>query len=559
MKKIKFFCLKNAMLFGNGIVNFVAIKIIDLLNYTSPVLSPPAIIQLAQRIDMVYLSISFPAIFAVGLLYELPIRKVLNADFARFRRPSDKEMERARRRLLNEPFVLIALNLSAWMIAAILYPLVFYLNDIDLNIVVRTFFKIFLTGIISGIITFFVMGRVLQNTMVPIFFPKGQLYGVSKTIRIQIRTRLIALLFVTNLIPFFVIFINLFASTATSAKPEVILAVLRQNFLTLSFGFIIVGIYVTVLVSKTLTQPFGEIIDVLRHIREGRLNSRVQVTTNDEIGYTGDVINEMTEGLKERERLRHSLELAREVQQNLLPKSAPQIRGVDVAGTSIYCEQTGGDYFDYLELNGDHHGKMGIVVGDVSGHGIPSALLMATARAFLRLRSSLPGDVSQIVTDVNRRLTKDMGDSAQFMTLFYLVIDSVEKEVSWVRAGHDPAIFYDPAADTFEKLDGRGLALGIDETFKFQEYRKGGFIKGQTILIGTDGIWETFNVQNKMFGKEPLYNIMRENPDACAAEILDKVMTALNRFQQGRKTDDDTTLIVIKFNSDWQESVEERH
>jgi sigma-B regulation protein RsbU (phosphoserine phosphatase) len=75
----------------------------------------------------------------------------------------------------------------------------------------------------------------------------------------------------------------------------------------------------------------------------------VKVTTNDEIGYTGDVINEMTEGLREREILRHSLELAREIQQNLLPKTSLSVNGMDIAGTSIYCDQTGGDYFDFLE------------------------------------------------------------------------------------------------------------------------------------------------------------------------------------------------------------------
>jgi sigma-B regulation protein RsbU (phosphoserine phosphatase) len=110
----------------------------------------------------------------------------------------------------------------------------------------------------------------------------------------------------------------------------------------------------------------------------------VQVTTNDEIGYTGDVINEMTAGLIERDRIRQSLGLAMEVQQHLLPGSDPKIDGLDIAGDSSYCEETGGDYFDYLPVDGNGQGKIKIVGGDVSDHGIASALLMTTARAFLR-------------------------------------------------------------------------------------------------------------------------------------------------------------------------------
>jgi hypothetical protein len=99
---------------------------------------------------------------------------------------------------------------------------------------------------------------------------------------------------------------------------------------------------------------------------------------------------------KERDRLRHSLELAKEVQQKLLPKSNPRIAGLEVAGKSIYCDETGGDYYDFIGLKGDANEKLGVVVGDVAGHGISSALLMATVRSALRQRLALPGSIAQI-------------------------------------------------------------------------------------------------------------------------------------------------------------------
>jgi hypothetical protein len=164
----------------------------------------------------------------------------------------------------------------------------------------------------------------------------------------------------------------------------------------------------------------------------------------------------------ERDRLRHSLELAREVQQKLLPRQNPVIAGLDIAGRSIYCDETGGDYYDFIPLEQDGKQKLAVVVGDVSGHGISSALIMATVRASLRQRLSLPGSISRIIGDVNRQLAGDVEDSGQFVTLFFLTLDPVERSLKWVRAGHDPAIFYDPAAARIEELAGDGLVLGVD-------------------------------------------------------------------------------------------------
>jgi sigma-B regulation protein RsbU (phosphoserine phosphatase) len=128
------------------------------------------------------------------------------------------------------------------------------------------------------------------------------------------------------------------------------------------------------LLARNLSIPFKEIVQTLKWVRNGRFDKRIQVTTNDEIGYTGDVINEMTEGLKERERMQQSLDVAMEVQQNLLPDKDPEIEGLDIAGTSIYCEETGGDYYDYLLTAEKDQKKICVVVGDVADHGIPSAL-----------------------------------------------------------------------------------------------------------------------------------------------------------------------------------------
>jgi serine phosphatase RsbU (regulator of sigma subunit) len=248
----------------------------------------------------------------------------------------------------------------------------------------------------------------------------------------------------------------------------------------------------------------------------------------------------------EHDKIKQSLNLAREVQQNLLPHKNPQMERVDIAGRSIYCDETGGDYYDFIIRDTGENGKLAIAIGDVSGHGISSALLMATVRSSLRQRLSQPGGADGVISDVNRQLAQDVEDTGQFMTLFYLMIDPIKKHLQWVRAGHDPAIFYDPGTDTFEELGGSGVALGVMEDSVFKAYTKTALRKGQIIFLSTDGIWESRNPKREMFGKKPIYDIIRKNSSLNANEILNAMLESLKHFQKGAKIEDDITLVVIK-------------
>jgi sigma-B regulation protein RsbU (phosphoserine phosphatase) len=250
-------------------------------------------------------------------------------------------------------------------------------------------------------------------------------------------------------------------------------------------------------------------------------------------------VTDMTEHKK-------ALALAGEVQKSLLPQDKPKVQGLDIAGKNVSCDEIGGDYFDFLWRRDSSKGPFSVVVGDISGHGVDSALLMTTARAFLRMRASQPGTISEIITAMNRHLTRDVLESGRFMTLFYLSIDPNEKRIDWVRAGHDPALVYDPEGDGFEELKGSGVALGVNADFDFQENSMGSLANGQVIAIGTDGIWEAVNSQGEMFGKERFRNIIRQNATAGSGDILNAVYNELNLFTRGRKSEDDITLVIIK-------------
>jgi sigma-B regulation protein RsbU (phosphoserine phosphatase) len=154
--------------------------------------------------------------------------------------------------------------------------------------------------------------------------------------------------------------------------------------------------------------------------------------------------------------------------------------------------------------------------------------------------------MAEVVSDVNRQLTRDVEDTGRFMTLFYLMIDLDTRDMYWVRAGHDPAIWYDPPTGQFEELHGDGMALGVDETLQFDQYQKSGLKEGQILLLSTDGLWETQNPAGNMFGKNRIYEIIRQKSAASARGILDTIVAELESFRQNLEPEDDITLVVIK-------------
>jgi phosphoserine phosphatase RsbU/P len=175
-------------------------------------------------------------------------------------------------------------------------------------------------------------------------------------------------------------------------------------------------------------------------------------------------------------------------------------------------------------------------------------LLMAAVRASLRQRTAQPGSIGQMITDVNRQLTADVEESGRFMTLFYSEIDSSRRTIHWVRAGHDPAILYDPQTDAFEELKGPGVALGIDPEWNYAENVRDNLKDSQILLLCTDGVWEAHNSTGKMFGKDALFEVIRRNSDLPAAGLVEAVVAAVKQFQAGVKPEDDITLVAVKLN-----------
>jgi sigma-B regulation protein RsbU (phosphoserine phosphatase) len=256
--------------------------------------------------------------------------------------------------------------------------------------------------------------------------------------------------------------------------------------------------------------------------------------------------NLMSSQLKERLRLKEAMSLAMEVQQNLLPASPPLVPGLDIAGRSLYCQETGGDYFDYIPIGGQAGTRLCVAVGDVVGHGISAALLMTTVRALLRCRLNQPGSMAEVVGDVNRLLYRDTAASGGFVTLFLLQVDPAAGSFQWVRAGHDPAVLYCAATDQVQNLGGPGMALGVDDRCDYRSGSRTGLSAGDILLIGTDGAWETRNSKSQQFGKTRVSEMLRRHCHRNAEDILQAILTALADFRGEAIQEDDITLLVIK-------------
>ena len=302
---------------------------------------------------------------------------------------------------------------------------------------------------------------------------------------------------------------------------------------------------IALLLSKLFTRNISGLAAAVRNVAKGNFTVRAPVRSTDEIGQLALAFNKMVPELQERVAMKNSLEVAQEVQQSLLPSKNPSFAGADLAATSSYCDETGGDYYGFIPRRTEAGESLVVAVGDVSGHGIPAAMMMASARAYLRSQASGRASLEEVVTTVNRLICEDVDGSGRFMTLFLLELTG-EHGAQWVRAGHDPALLYDPETDRFEELVGEGLPLGVTDDARFDINRRSDLQAGQMIIIGTDGIWEMHSESGEMFGKERLKALIREHAQGTSAQLIDALTSSLAAFQGAADQLDDITIAAIK-------------
>ncbi len=313
-------------------------------------------------------------------------------------------------------------------------------------------------------------------------------------------------------------------------------------------GLLLLGVVVCVVLTaifraRKVTRPVSHLADAAGRLAGGDYDVHVDIRTGDELEDLGQSFNRVGPQLKEREEMKRSLELAREIQQLLLPERPPQVPGLDIAGNSLYCDETGGDYFDFLDLG---EGRLGVMVGDVVGHGVGAALLMASASGVLRSHAAACAeDLETLISTLNRFLTEEVGD-VRFMTLFYALLDMEKRTLCWISAGHGPVIRYRSRDQALEEIPPLGMPVGIMEDAEYQQSCIEMLEPGDFLAIGTDGIWEARNSQGELFGSDRFSELLRTHASHGAEAIYSAVMTAVEEFRGEEPQDDDVTLVVVK-------------
>jgi serine phosphatase RsbU (regulator of sigma subunit) len=305
-----------------------------------------------------------------------------------------------------------------------------------------------------------------------------------------------------------------------------------------------VAVALAAFLARRVSGPVVSLIAFMQRVGAGDLNASADFGGGREFRNLSSALNRMIADLKDRLRLRHSLEIATEVQQRLLPRNPPRFDRFDVAGHSTYCDETGGDYYDFLVLDEPSKDSVLVALGDVMGHGVAAALVMAGARAVLRDRADAAGSLAEIMGRLNRLLAADL-EGTRFMTMHLAVLNMREGVYRWVSAGHDPAIIYDPAIDAFDEINAAELPLGVMEETQYVE-NQCQLKVGQVILVGTDGLWESPDADGEHFGKERLRNAIREFASCTANEIVQGIVDRLANFRGSSRQVDDITFVVVK-------------
>lgn len=239
-------------------------------------------------------------------------------------------------------------------------------------------------------------------------------------------------------------------------------------------------------------------------------------------------------------KMQDEVKVASQIQIGLLPKSAPIIEGYDLAGISIPAKMVGGDYFDFIDLNDN---RLGICLGDVTGKGMPAALLMANLQATIRGQSIANSSAKDCVYCSNNLLVKNT-DEGKFVTLFYGILDTEIHQFTFSNAGHDNPFLITKSKEMF-RLHTGGIVLGFMEESQYKEETIT-FNPGDCLVIFSDGITETKNAMEEEFGDDRVLQIITRNRDIPAEKLIEKIMTGINNFSEGAALMDDVTLVVVK-------------
>ncbi len=308
-------------------------------------------------------------------------------------------------------------------------------------------------------------------------------------------------------------------------------------------------------VSGRITRPIAKLRSKVHQIAGGELDARVEgITSRDEIGelaadfnkMTGElhsVIDRLSQERADREKMERDLDLAREIQQGLLPTGELNVPGFEIAGWNLAAEKTGGDYFDWFPMP---NGRIQITLADVTGHGIAPALIVTACRAYMRAASGTGEvDLGWMIGHVNDLLYAET-PSDRFITAAVGVLDPTTSRMSLISAGQGPILYYEAATDTVHNWNADALPLAVAEGIDFAASREIEFKSGDMLILATDGFFEWANPDDEQFGTDRLMAFAENNHTLAPRDFIAALHEAVVAHARGTHQADDLTAVVIR-------------
>jgi phosphoserine phosphatase RsbU/P len=315
-------------------------------------------------------------------------------------------------------------------------------------------------------------------------------------------------------------------------------------FLALEFAALVTGVVLT----RTITRAVGDLYDATLRVRRGDFTHRIRVHQHDQLGALGESFNEMTTSVSEliqeqrtRQRLENELSIAREVQEQLFPRSLPELPGLQLGAICRPARTVSGDYYDFIRLGPS---RLGIALADISGKGISAALLMASLQASLRSNAMLDGHrgTAGLVERLNQHLFKNTSDD-RYATFFYAVYDCDAKFLTYTNAGHLAPFFVHEGI--VQQLDEGGTVVGL---FEDVPYTQGSLhvAPGSMLVAFSDGLTEPENVYGEEFGMQRLKEEILRQVNTPPPRVAENLIAAAEQWAGSAEQADDITVVVAR-------------
>ncbi|MBW1800154.1 MAG: SpoIIE family protein phosphatase [Deltaproteobacteria bacterium] len=327
-----------------------------------------------------------------------------------------------------------------------------------------------------------------------------------------------------------------------------------RSLLFIAICALILGFLIGQWLKVGITRPIIQLTERTTAVARGDFSrGPLEIKSRDEIGTLSTAFNKMTQDLllyidnlqkttAERERMAKELEIGHQIQQNFLPDKFPQLDRAHIYGQSIPAREVGGDFFDVFMLD---QNRVGLVIADVSGKGVPAALFMALCRSVVRITALSGHDPGETLEYVNRFISED-NEECMFVTTFYGILDIRTGELVYANGGHNYPIIYRYGNGDIETLQGaKGMALGIAEDFHFPTAHES-LDDGDILLLYTDGIVEAHDPDMQEYGLERLSEILANHTQISPEDLGKQITRDVEGFSNGLPQFDDITFLVVK-------------